>query len=38
MKKLMPLLMVGILVLGGLGAVAETEREKEGFLSETVVF
>ncbi len=38
MKKLMPLLAVGILVLGGLGAVAETEREKEGFLSETVVF
>ena len=34
----MPLLVVGIFVLSGLGAVAGTEGEKENFVSETISF
>lgn len=38
MKKLLPILVISILVLGGLGASGETEEEKENFLTETVYF
>jgi len=38
MRNIVPLLVVGILVLGGLGAVAVTETHKEKFISETIVF
>jgi len=38
MKKLLPIMVVGILVLGGLGAVAGTDSNEEGFLSKEVVF
>ncbi len=38
MKKTLPLLVVGILVLGGLGAVAGTEGEKEIFESKIIYF
>lgn len=38
MRKLLPLLVVGIFVLSGLGAVAGTEGEKENFVSETISF
>jgi len=38
MMKLLPLLVVGILVLSGLGAIAGTESEKENFESETIIF
>ena len=38
MRKILPLLVVGILVLSGLGAVANTESEKENFKLETVNF
>jgi hypothetical protein len=38
MRKILPLLVVGILVLSGLGAVASTESEKENFELETINF
>ena len=38
MKKYFPLIIVGILVLSGLGAVAEIEGEKEQFMTETLMF
>jgi len=38
LRKLLPLLVVGIFVLSGLGAVAGTEGEKENFVSETISF
>ena len=38
MKKMLPLLVVGILVLSGLGAVAFTVDENENIISETVFF
>ncbi|MCK4995734.1 MAG: hypothetical protein KAR55_02495 [Thermoplasmatales archaeon] len=38
MKKILPLLVVGILVLSGLGAVSGTEGEKKELISEQIVF
>jgi len=38
MKKLLPLLVIGILVLSGLGAVAGTEGDEERFESKTIHF
>ena len=38
MKNLLPLLVVGILVLSGLGAVAGTESEKEDFIIDSISF
>lgn len=38
MKKILPMLIVGILVLGGLGAVARTESDNENLKSESVSF
>ena len=38
MRKLLPLVVVGIFVLSGLGAVAGTESEIENFESETITF
>ncbi len=38
MRKLFPLLVVGILVLSGLGAIAGTEKNEENILSEKIVF
>lgn len=38
MKKILPLLVVGILVLGGLGAVSGTESEKSEIISEKIAF
>jgi len=38
MRKILPFLVVGILVLGGLGAVAGTEIDEKEFISETIVF
>ncbi|MCK4364691.1 MAG: hypothetical protein KAW45_01435 [Thermoplasmatales archaeon] len=38
MRKMLPLLVVGILVLGGLGAVSGTESEKKEITSEKIVF
>jgi hypothetical protein len=37
-KKYFPLIVVGILVISGLGAVAEIEGEKEQFMTETLMF
>ncbi len=38
MRKMLPLLVVGILALGGLGAVSGTESEKKEITSEKIVF
>ena len=38
MKKIIPLVIVGILVLSGLGASAVTSSENENLISETIVF
>ena len=38
MRKVLPLIVVGILVLSGLGAVASTESQKENFVLETINF
>ena len=35
---MLPLVVVGILVLSGLGAIAGTESKKEEFISETISF
>ena len=38
MKKIIPILIVGVLVLSGFGAVAVTENEKEEVIFETILF
>ena len=38
MKKILPLIVVGLLVLGGLGAVARTVSDEENFISEEILF
>ncbi len=38
MKKILPILVVGILVLSGLGAVAGSESKNENIISENIVF
>jgi len=38
MKKIITIVIIAIFVLGGLGAIAETEEKNEEFISETIVF
>ena len=38
MKNLLPLLVIGILLLSGLGAVAGSESDREEFMFETIFF
>jgi len=38
MKKIIPILVVGFLVLGGLGAVSGTESDEENIISEKILF
>lgn len=38
MKKIIPILMIGFLLISGLGAVAVSFSEKENFITETIVF
>ncbi len=38
MKKIIPFLIVGILVLSGLGAVAGTEKSEKNIISENIIF
>ena len=38
MKKIIPILIVGVLVLSGFGAVALTKGEKEEVIFETILF